>query len=67
MEMMGDKFICMKQNGSIRNVYSKEFYFAVLLIVSTYVLLNGGASFWVGFVGFVGSVLIVILSIIRGN
>jgi ubiquinone biosynthesis protein len=64
MGKMGDKFICMKQNGSIRNVYSKKFYFAVLLIVSTYVLLNGGASFWVGFVG---SVLIVILSIIRGN
>jgi ubiquinone biosynthesis protein len=67
MEMMGDKFISMKQNESIRNIFSKEFYFAVLLIVSTYVLLNGGAFSWVGLVGFVGSFLIVILAIIWGN
>ena len=58
---MGDKFISMKQNESIRNVFSKEFYFAVLLIVSTYVLLNGGAFSWVGLVGFVGLVLWLLL------
>ena len=67
IERIGDKFISIKQNESIRSVFSKEFYFAVLLIVSTYVLLNGGAFSWVGLVGFVGSVLIVILAIIWGN
>ena len=67
MEMMGDKFIFMKQNESIINIFSKEFYFAVLLIVSTYVLFNGGAFSWVGLVGFVGSVLMVTLAIIWGN
>ena len=67
MEMMGDKFIFMKQNESIINIFSKEFYVAVLLIVSTYVLFNGGAFSWVGLVGFVGSVLMVTLAIIWGN
>ncbi len=67
IERIGDKFISIKQNESIRSVFSKEFYFTVLLIVSTYVLLNGGAFSWVGLVGFVGSVLIVILAIIWDN
>ena len=67
MERIGDKFISMKQNESIRSVFSKEFYFTVLLIVSTYMLLNGGAFSWVGLVGFVGSVLLVILAIIWDN
>ena len=67
IERIGDKFISIKQNESIRSVFSKEFYFTVLLIVSTYMLLNGGVFFWVGLVGFVGSVLLVILAIIWDN
>ena len=67
IERIGDKFISIKQNESIRSVFSKEFYFTVLLIVSTYVLLNGGAFSWVGLIGFVGSVLIVILAIFWDN
>jgi ubiquinone biosynthesis protein len=67
MEGMGDKYISVKQKEGKRHVFSKEFYLAVLLIVSTYVLLNGGAFSWVGLVGFVGSILIAILAIIRSN
>ena len=64
IRIFGNKYISMKQNDSIRRVFSKEFYFVVLLIVSTYVLLNGGDFSWVGLVGFVVSFLIVILAII---
>jgi ubiquinone biosynthesis protein len=67
MEGMGDKYISVKQKEGKRHVFSKEFYLAVLLIVSTYVLLNGGAFSWVGLVGFMGSILIAILAIIRSN
>lgn len=67
MEGMGDKYISVKQKEGKRHVFSKEFYLAVLLIVSTYILLNGGAFSWVGLVGFMGSILIAILAIIRSN
>ncbi len=67
MEGMGDKFISVKQKGSRGHVFSKEFYLAVLLIVSTYVLLNGGTFSWVGLLGFGGSVLIALFAVIRGR
>lgn len=67
MEEMGDKFLSGKQKVGKRSFFSKEFYLAALLIVSTYILLNGDSFFWVGLVGFVGSILIILLSVIRGN
>lgn len=67
MEGMGDKFLSVKQQESKRKVFSKEFYLAVLLIVSTYILLNGGAFSWVGVIGFAGSTLIALFAVIKGN
>jgi len=67
MEEMGDKFLSVKQEENKKNVFSKEFYLAVLLIISTYILLNGGAFSWVGLVGFGGAILIAFLALIRGN
>ena len=65
MEGMGDKFISVRQKEVRRRVFSKEFYLVALLIVSTYILLNGGPFFWVGLVGFAGSILITLFSLIR--
>lgn len=67
MEGMGDKFISVKQKGSRGHVFSKEFYLAFLLIISTYVLLNGGTFSWVGLLGFGGSILIALFAVIRGR
>ena len=67
MEGMGDKFISVKQKGSRGHVFSKEFYLAVLLIISTYVLLNEGTFSWVGLLGFGGSILIALFAVIRGR
>ena len=67
MEYMGDRFLEGKQKETRRSFFSKEFYLAVLLVVSTYILLYGDAFSWVGLVGFVGTILIVLLSVIRGN
>ncbi len=67
MEGMGDKFVSVKQKEGRGRVFSKEFYLAVLLIISTYNLLNGGVFFWLGLVGFVGSILIALLAMIRGR
>ena len=67
MEGMGDKFLSVKQKESKGSVFSKEFYLAVLLIVSTYILLNGDAFSWVGLIGFGGAILIALLAVIRGN
>ncbi len=67
MEGMGDKFLSVKQQESKRKVFSKEFYLAVLLIVSTYILLNGGAFSWVGVIGFAGSTLIALFAVLKGN
>jgi ubiquinone biosynthesis protein len=67
MEGMGDKFISVKQKEGRGRVFSKEFDLAVLLIVSTYILLNGGALSWVGLVGFGGSILIALFAVIRGR
>lgn len=64
MEEMGDKFVYIKQKESRRHFFSKEFYLSVLLIISTYILLNGNAFSWVGLVGFGGSILIAVFAII---
>jgi ubiquinone biosynthesis protein len=65
MEGMGNKFISLKQKETRKTTFSKELYLAVLLIASTYILLNGGTFSWVGLAGFGGSVLIALLLIIR--
>lgn len=67
MEYMGDMFLEGMQKESKRSVFSKEFYLAVLLVVSTYILLYGDAFSWVGLIGFMGTILIVLLSVIRRN
>jgi ubiquinone biosynthesis protein len=67
MEGMGDKFISVKQKEVKGRVFTKEFYLAVLLIISTYILLNGNLFSWVGLLGFAGSILIALLTIIRGR
>jgi ubiquinone biosynthesis protein len=67
MEGMGDKFLSLKQKETRKTTFSKELYLAVLLIVSTYILLNGGTFSRVGLVGFGGSVLIVLLLVVRGK
>ena len=65
MELTGDKFLSMKQKENKRSLFSKEFYLAVLLVISTYILLNGIEFAWVGVVGFAGSILIALFLIIR--
>ena len=67
MEYMGDRFLEGKQKETRRSFFSREFYLAFLLVVSTYILLYGDAFSWVGLVGFVGTILIALLSVIRGN
>lgn len=67
MEGMGDQFLFLKQEENRKTIFSKELYLAVLLIVSTYILLNGSTYSWVGLAGFAGSILIVLLSIIRND
>lgn len=67
MEGMGDKFLSLKQKETRKTTFSKELYLAVLLIVSTYILLNGGTFSWVGLAGFVGSVLIALFLVVRGK
>ena len=67
MEGMGDQFLSLKQEENRKTIFSKELYLAVLLIVSTYILLNGSTYSWVGLAGFAGSILIVLLSIIRND
>lgn len=65
MEGMGDKFLSIKQKETRKTTFSKELYLAVLLIASTYILLNGGNFSWVGMAGFGGSVLIALLLVVR--
>lgn len=67
MELTGDKFLSIKQKENKKSIFSKEFYLAVLLVVSTYILLYENAFAWVGFVGFMGSILITLFLIIRKN
>lgn len=65
MEGMGDKFLSLKQKETGKTTFSKELYLTVLLIASTYILLNGGTFSWVGLAGFGGSVLIALLLVVR--
>ena len=67
MEGMGDKFISVKQKEDRKHVFTKEFYLAALLLISAYVLLNGNAFSWVGLIGFMGSILIALFIVIRGQ
>ncbi|WP_341536930.1 ABC1 kinase family protein [Methanosarcina barkeri] len=67
MEGMGDKFLSLKQKKTGKTTFSKELYLTVLLIASTYILLNGGTFSWVGLTGFGGSVLIALLLVFRGK
>jgi len=67
MEGMGDKFLSIKQKETRKTTFSKEIYLTVLLIASTYILLNGGTFSWVGLAGFGGSVLIALLLVFRGK
>ncbi len=65
MEDMGDRFLEGKQKESKRSVFSTEFFLVVLLVVSTFILLNGGALSWVGLIGFGGSILITLIALLR--
>ena len=67
MEDMGDRFLEGKQKENKRSVFSTEFFLAVLLVVSTFVLLNGGAFSWVGLFGFAGAILIALIISLRGG
>ncbi|AKB57885.1 ABC1 kinase family protein [Methanosarcina barkeri] len=67
MEGMGDKFLSLKQKKTRKTTFSIELYLTVLLIASTYILLNGGTFSWVGLAGFGGSVLIALLLVFRGK
>jgi ubiquinone biosynthesis protein len=67
MEDMGDKFLEVKQKDNKRSVFSKEFFLAILLVVSTFILLNGGAVSWVGLIGFGGTILIAVIVSLHGN
>jgi ubiquinone biosynthesis protein len=67
MEEMGDKFLSGKEKEGKKSIFSKEFFLAVLLIVSTYILLEGDAFFWVGLAGFGGAILIALIYVMRGK
>lgn len=67
IEGMGDKFLEMRQKDSKRNIFSEEFFLAVLLVVSTFILLNGGAFSWVGLIGFGGAIIIALVVSLRGK
>jgi ubiquinone biosynthesis protein len=67
LEEMGDRFLSLKQEESRKTVFSKELYLAVLLIISAYILLNGGTFSWVGLAGIGASILIVLVATIRGD
>lgn len=67
MESLGDKFISAKKREGNRNFFSKEFYLLVLLILSAYIFLNGGAFSWVGIFGFLGLILIALITVIRSR
>lgn len=67
MEDMGDKFISTKQKKSKESIFSKEFYLSVLLVVSTYILLNGESYSWIGLIGFAGSILITLFVVVKSK
>ncbi|MGB9928672.1 MAG: ABC1 kinase family protein [Methanosarcina sp.] len=65
MELTGDKFLSMKKQEKEKSLFSTEFYLAVLLAVSTYILLYASAFAWIGIIGFIGSILIALFVTIR--
>ncbi len=67
MEDIGDRFLEVRQKDNKRSVFSKEFFLAVLLVVSTYILLNGDAFSWVGLIGFGGAILIAVIASLNGK
>lgn len=67
MENMGDRFLEAKQRDNKRSFFSKEFFLAILLVVSTFILLNGNVFSWLGLVGFVGAILIALIVSLHGR
>lgn len=67
MEGIGNRFLELRQKDNKRSVFSKEFFLAVLLVVSTYILLNGDAFSWVGLIGFGGAILIAVIASLHGK
>ncbi|MCQ1536721.1 AarF/ABC1/UbiB kinase family protein [Methanosarcina sp. KYL-1] len=66
MGEMGDRLVENEEKKKSR-VFSKELYLAVLLVVSTYILLSGGTFAWVGLAGFAGALLIGLIAVHRAD
>lgn len=67
MEGMGDRFLEVRKQDDKSNVFSKEFFLSILLVVSAYILLYGNAFYWAGLVGFGGAILIAIIASLHGK
>jgi len=67
MQYMGDRLFEVRQKDSKHSLFSKEFFLAVLLVVSAFILLNGNAFSWVGLVGFGGAILIAVITSLHGE
>jgi ubiquinone biosynthesis protein len=67
MERMGDRFLEVRKQDDKSNVFSKEFFLSILLVVSAYILLYGNAFYWAGLVGFGGAILIAIIASLHGK
>lgn len=67
MQYMGDRLLEVRQKDNKHSLFSKEFFLAVLLVVSAFILLNGNAFSWVGLVGFAGAILIVVITSLHGE
>lgn len=67
MEGMGDRFLEVRQKDKRREVFSKEIFLAVLLVVSAYILLYGEVFYWVGLAGFGGAILIAVIASLKGK
>ena len=65
-EMGGSFHEGQQKEGGARG-FSKEFYLTVLLILSTYILLSGGAFAWIGAIGFAGTLLIWVIALLRAS
>jgi len=64
---MGDLLLEGQEKEKKGRGFSKEFYVAVLLILSTYILLSGETFAWIGTVGFAGAILIWMLALLRAS
>jgi len=67
MGEMGDRLMEGQEKEKKAGSFSKEFYVAVLLILSTYILLRGDAFAWIGAAGFAGALLIWLLAVLRAD